>query len=93
MNPLDMLAAIGKAKSAIDDAEKIRRDRTTQALVDLCNDTLTEGGVKERARAVTEHLDAVLAASSQASAVREIAKAFGVGDLLRSVIDRLESGK
>ena len=89
MGFFDTMAGLAKAKEAIGLFQEKRRHKVRSALVaafadaresrDAAVDTLAE-----------KHLDAILSASSQAGAVRELAKSLGAYDALRSLIDGLE---
>lgn len=93
MSLLDKLAALSEAKKALAEAEEVRRDKTRQALIKATKQALDIGYV----HAAEDNLDAVLAASSQANAIRGIIKALGLGEMVKGfiggLIDRLEGGK
>lgn len=97
MGLMDGLAALGKipaAREAISGTEKLRREKTREALRAALRDGLPGDAVDT---VVERHLDSVLAAASQGNAIREVAKVFGVWDTLRvyagSFIDQLEGKK
>lgn len=94
---MDALAALGKlgaAREAISATEKVRRDKTREALRALFADARPVFADPDREAVIDRHIDKVLAASSQGNAVREIAKVFGVWDALRTyagdLLDKLE---
>ncbi len=92
MSLFDFAGKLGDAKKALDVAEGVRREKTRAALQQVVTDARTRQG--DTPGLVAENnLDRVLAASSQAHTVREIAKMLGVGDLVRSLVDRMEGGK
>lgn len=96
-NALEAFGKLPAAKAAVDTTEKIRREKTKAALLELAAIVRGRESVSDRPddeRIVDQHLDKVLAAASQGNAVREVAKVFGVYDTLRGfagdLVDKLE---
>ena len=89
MSLLDSLGALAKAQKAIDEAQSIRREKVEASLLAFAAEAraVPSGDLPD---VVRRHLPDVLKASSQGSAVREISRAFGVGDMLKGLIDRLD---
>lgn len=91
MSVFDKLATLAEAGKAVDAAAKARRERVREALRALVRGlrSLEEGVARDHA---DSHVDAVLAASSQTGAILDLAKAAGLPDALRGLVDRLDGG-
>lgn len=90
MNPLSILPAIEKAQRAIDEANKIRAEKVSTALLSFAAEARAVHSA-DLPDVINRHRPLLLAASSQGSAFREMAKAFGLGDMVKGLVDRLES--
>jgi hypothetical protein len=89
VNFFDSVAALKKAQDAVASAEKVRAERVTHALLAFAAEarSVPSGDLAEVVKA---NLPLVLKASSQGSAIRELAKSLGLGDYVKDLVSRLE---
>jgi hypothetical protein len=89
VNFFDSMAALKKAHEAIDRSQEIRAERVTSALLSFAADARAVT-TADLADVVKAHLPLVLKASSQGSAVRELARSMGLADYVKDLVNKLD---